>query len=107
MMMSIEPVQLVKEAQQEVFVSNGQMAPNTLKEDQQEYDAAVSWLDQHAPAMQAFMLVQRVQDHSATDQPIDWIDTSWSNGTSVPQTIEMLAGGAGAIVRRDDESQRK
>jgi hypothetical protein len=102
--MSIEPVQLVKEAQQEVFVSNGQMAPNTLKEDQQDFDAAVSWLDQHAPAMRDFMQVQRSQDH---DQPIDWIDTSWSNGTSVPKTIEILAGGAGAIVRRDDESRKK
>jgi hypothetical protein len=106
-MMSIEAAQLVKEAQQEVFVSNGQMAPLTLQETKQDFDAALAWLDQHAPAMRDYVQVLRDQDQSKTEQPLDWIDTSWSNGTNFPNTIEAMAGGAAALVRRGEETNRK
>ena len=78
MSLSIEPVQLVKEAQQELFNANGLTAPLTLKENKQDLDAALAWLERHAPAMGDYVKSLRNPDGTVSDTPIDWIDTSWT-----------------------------
>ena len=78
--MSIEPVQLVKEAQQDLFEANGLTAPLTLNVDPQDLEATLAWLELHAPAMRDFVLSQRDQENrSMSNLSIDWIDTSWTN----------------------------